>query len=109
MGTEDLRLAYLELMMEEPGTALETFLERVAHGRYGPQNGMDITEFLHDVERNILSSIQTRAATNPRWAEQAEERSEETREEISALIARFARDAPAVDGRASPERERGQN
>lgn len=92
---EELRQAYLELMMGEPGTSLEAFLQRVAAGDYGPRRGDEIEAFLHEVERDILGSIQTRAATNPRFADIAEERAEETRENIAGLIRRFAAPPPA--------------
>lgn len=97
MGVQELRQAYLELMMDEPGSSLEAFLRRVATGDYGPQRGDEIEAFLHEVERDILGSIQTRAATNPRFGEIAEERAEETRENIAGLIRRFA--APPPDPR----------
>ncbi len=94
METQDLETAYLEVMMDEPGTSLAEFMERVAAGRYGAQSAERLTEFLHGVERNILGSIHTRAAANPRFAEEAPDRAEAVREEIASLLVRFAR-APA--------------
>jgi|GEM_PF-6100449 len=101
METEDLQAAYLEVMMEEPGTSIATFMQRVADGRYGPQSPARVAEFLRGVERNILGSIETRAATNPRFAQEAEERADAIREEIVALIARFGTDA--AHSRPSPQ------
>lgn len=90
MDAGELQAAYLEVMLDEPGTSLAEFMERVAAGRYGPlPSGEAAATFLREVERNILGSILTRAANNPSFAAEAEARAEATREQIAGLIARF--------------------
>lgn len=88
MAVEDLERAYLELMMEEPGTSLETFTERVLAGAFGPQEPEAVVTFLKAVERMILGSIQTRAGASGQAAAEADERAEEQRERVAQLIAR---------------------
>jgi len=103
MGSLELQAAYLELMMDEPGTSLEAFMERVAAGSCGPQSGEEIATFLDGVERAILGSIRTRAATNHHFAQEADDRADATRERMSALVARFA----AGVGALGPDAARG--
>lgn len=90
MATDELQAAYLEVMMDEPGTSLEEFMVRVDQGRYGAHSAERITAFLHAVERNILGSIGTRAANNPAFAAEAEDRADEVRGRIAELVARYA-------------------
>ncbi len=90
MGQEELRQAYFEVMLQEPGTTLEAFMLRVQAGEFGPQPREVVERFLRWVEGAVLSSIQTRAGANPDAAPEAEALAEAKREEIAALIARFA-------------------
>ena len=85
---EDLEAAYFEVMMEEPGTTLEAFLERVLSGALGPHDNDTLVAFLRRVERMIVGSIQTRAAASAAAAAEADEKAEEQRELIARLIAR---------------------
>ena len=94
MAVEDLEAAYFELMMEEPGTTLEAFVDRVLAGTYGAQETETVVAFLKRVERMILGSIQTRASSSAHAAAEAEDRAEEQQELVARLVARVrGRDA----------------
>lgn len=93
MAAEDLRRAYLDLMLEEPGTPLDAFLERVAAGEFGRQPPEAVEQFLRGVERDMLASIRTHAEASPGLAGEVEDRIQETQAEIADLIRRYARTA----------------
>ncbi len=93
MAVDDLESHYFELMMSEPGTSLDTFLERAIAGEFGAQDTDTLVAFLRRVERMILSSIQTRAAASPGAAEDAERLAEDQRLHIADLVARVRRQA----------------
>ncbi len=87
---DSLRTAYLELMMDEPGTPLGAFMERVARGDYGAHTAQQLVDFLRTIERDTVASIEAQAAAHPGLASHAEERVEEARAEIDALLRRYA-------------------
>jgi peptide subunit release factor 1 (eRF1) len=78
-------------MLDDPALGLEGFLREVAAGRHGRRERQEILDFLQGVERDILGSIQTRAAAGGQRAEEAERLSEECRERMAALAAKYAR------------------
>lgn len=88
MSVEDLEAAYFEVMMEEPGTPLEAFLERVLSGAAGAHDPDTVIAFLRRVERMILGSIQTRASASAAAAAEADEKAEQQRELIARLVVR---------------------
>lgn len=89
VSLQELREAYLDAMMEDPGLGLEGFLKRAASGQFGPQTKEDLLEFLRGVERDIVASVHTKAGANPGAAADAERLIEERREQIAALAARY--------------------
>jgi|BEDMetMinimDraft_2_1075160.scaffolds.fasta_scaffold20397_1 hypothetical protein len=90
MDEEALRAAYLDLMMDEPGTPLATFLERALAGEWGPPPGpAAVDAFLRSVARDVASSIRAQAAAHPELAPEVEARLEEAEAELDALRQRF--------------------
>ncbi len=85
-----LRAAYLDLMMDEPGTPLNAFMERVARGDYGAHTTEQLADFLRAVEHDTVASIEAQAAAHPGLAGHVEERVEDARAEIDALLRRYA-------------------
>lgn len=79
---------YVERMMEEYFT-LPEFMERVQRGEFGRFGRAEVTDFLRQVERDILSNIEIKIAADARLADQREERIEETRQMIQELIDRY--------------------
>jgi hypothetical protein len=91
---QPLRTAYLEAMLEDPSLGLEGFLRQVAAGRYGPRERAEILEFLRGVERDIVGSIHTKAASSGATPEEVERLVEERRQHLAELAARYAGAAP---------------
>jgi hypothetical protein len=80
-----IRDAYLEVMMEDPGSTLASFVDRVMHGEFGPQQTPDILEFLADIERDMIASIYVQLDAHPGLTELAQERIEQVRSDLTAL------------------------
>ena len=90
-GVVPLRQAFLDVMMEEPGTSLEVFLERVAAGDLGPRAVDEIVMFLRSVERDMIAGIYARAEASPELAAEVDGHVEEVQAGISELIERYGR------------------
>jgi hypothetical protein len=86
-----LRRAYVELMMDEPGTPLEAFLQRATRGEFGPCDRDEIAEFLHQVGREMAASVLAQAEANPGLAAEADERLDQVRALIEDLLQRYGR------------------
>ena len=90
MPAADLRRAYLESMLEDPGLGLEGFLRRAAAGEFGTLGRQDFLDFLDSVLRDTVASIHARAEATGAGSDEIEDRIEERREALAALAARYA-------------------
>jgi hypothetical protein len=88
--TEDLWRIY-EHVCQEEFQPLESFVERLLAGEWGPFPKEDILALLREIEGQILSNIQIKAMEGARYAERADEVSEQTQKEFEALAARVER------------------
>lgn len=79
---------YWDLFLEEQ-IGLEQFCRRLAGGEFGSYTKDQITDFLRQVEVNILQNIDTMLEANPHLAPLRDERIEETRQMIDDLVNRF--------------------
>lgn len=72
MTVDELRDRYIEFQMEG-NPDLAAFLDRVTAGGYGPVAPDTLDAFLDTVEADIVSGVETMAATNPFLAEQRDD------------------------------------
>jgi len=82
---------YLDLNMTQGPVELESFLQQVVAGEFGPRNGAEIASFLRSRENEIINNIWLMASANPGLAGQVEGRIAETRLWIESLVAKYAR------------------
>ncbi len=87
--SERLKSAYLETMMEDPGTSMEQFLDRLTVNDLGSFPAEEVLALLDDIERDVISSIFTQAEAHSSLAEEAGSRVEEARAEFDRLRARI--------------------
>ncbi|HEX9244741.1 MAG TPA: hypothetical protein VGA35_01150, partial [bacterium] len=73
---------------QEEVQPLGEFVERLLAKEWGPYPKEDILELLREIEGQMLSNIQVKAMEGPRFAEMADEVSEQTQKEFEALINR---------------------
>jgi hypothetical protein len=76
-----------ETVCQEEFRPLDEFVRRLLAGEWGAYVKEDVLELLHEVEGQMLSNIQIKAMEGPRFAEMADEVSEQTQQEFEALIA----------------------
>jgi hypothetical protein len=88
--TERLWDIYEQLCQIEMRT-LDEFVRRIKSGEFGEFPREDVVAFLREIEANMLTSIQTKAMEHHRYAEMADEVSEETHRWIDGLIEEFER------------------
>lgn len=85
LSIRELKTAYLEVMMDEPGTPLSEFLDRALAHQYGVQTRDVLLAFLIDVERDTVSSIYMQIEAHPALYETVSERIEEVRASFAEL------------------------
>jgi hypothetical protein len=88
--TERLWDIYEQLCQIEMRT-LDEFVRRLKSGEFGEFSREDVVAFLRGIEANMLTSIKTKAMEDYRYAEMADEVSEETQQMIDDLIEEFGR------------------
>lgn len=77
-------------MLDEPGTPLASFLERVVKGEYGTHHQADIAAFLRQIGSEMISSMRMQAEAHPGIGQdEVEERIDEAHAEIEMLLRRF--------------------
>ena len=77
-----------QTVCQEEVRPLGEFMERLLAKEWGPYRKEDILELLREIEGQMLSNIQVKAMEGPRFAEMADEVSEQTQKEFEALINR---------------------
>lgn len=81
---------YQQVCQEEV-RPLEEFVARLLAKEWGPYSKEDILDLLHEIEGQMLANIQVKALEGPRFADRAEEVSEQTQREFEVLISRVER------------------
>ena len=77
-----------QTVCQEEMRPLGEFVGRLLAKEWGPYPKEDILELLREIEGQMLSNIQVKAMEGPRFAEMADEVSEQTQKEFEALINR---------------------
>ena len=77
-----------QTVCQEEMRPLGEFVERLLAKEWGTYPKEDILELLREIEGQMLSNIQVKAMEGPRFAEMADEVSEQTQKEFEALINR---------------------
>jgi len=90
MMTERLWEIY-EQMCQVEMKPLPEFVHRLKAGEFGDYDRDDVVAFLREIEANMVSNIQTKAMEHHRYAEMADEVSEETHSMFEELIEDFER------------------
>ncbi|HLT59338.1 MAG: hypothetical protein LOD91_05430 [Limnochordales bacterium] len=85
---EELMNRYWDMAMES-GPDLEGFVKRAAQGDFGPVTPRDITAFLRQVEEITIANIETKASEGGVFARMKDQVIEETRAQISELVAKY--------------------
>jgi len=85
---EELLNRYWDFAMES-GPDLEGFVRRVAEGEFGAVSREDITAFLREVEAITIANIETKASEGGPFAAMRDDVIEETRAQVSELIAKY--------------------
>ena len=80
-----------QTVCQEEVRPLDEFVERLLAKEWGPYAKDDILELLNEIEGQILSNIQVKAMEGSRYADSADEVSEQTQQEFAALVARVER------------------
>ncbi len=80
-----------QTVCQEEVRPLDEFVERLLAQEWGPYTKDDILELLNEIEGQILSNIQVKAMEGSRFADSADEVSEQTQQEFAALVARVER------------------
>ncbi|MDR7418225.1 MAG: hypothetical protein QN178_04875 [Armatimonadota bacterium] len=88
--TERLWEIYEQLCQIEM-RSLDEFIRRLKAGEFGEFSRDDVIAFLREIEANMLTNIQTKAMEHARYAEMADEVSEETHWWIDDLIEEYER------------------
>jgi len=76
---------------QEEMRPLGEFVDRVLAGEWGAYPKEDILDLLREIEGQMLSNIQVKALEGPRFAEAADEVSEQTQKEFEELVGRVER------------------
>lgn len=77
-----------QTVCQEEVRPLGEFVDRLLANEWGAYPKDDILELLREIEGQMLSNIQVKAMEGPRFAEMADEVSEQTQKEFEALINR---------------------
>lgn len=77
-----------QTVCQEEMRPLGEFVDRLLAQEWGPYPKDEILELLREVEGQMLSNIQIKAMEGPRFAEMADEVSEQTQKEFEMLIGR---------------------
>ena len=77
-----------QTVCQEEVRPLSEFVERLLAKEWGPYPKEEILDLLREIEGQMLSNIQVKAMEGPRFAEMADEVSEQTQKEFEALITR---------------------
>ncbi|MDQ7858567.1 MAG: hypothetical protein QN174_06280 [Armatimonadota bacterium] len=88
--TERLWEIYEQLCQVEM-RSLDEFVRRLKSGEFGDFDRHDVVGFLREIEAAMLSNIQTKAMEHARYAEMADEVSEETHQMFDDLIEHYER------------------
>ncbi len=88
--TERLWEIYEQLCQVEM-KGLDEFVRRLKAGEFGDFSRDDVIAFLREIESNIVDNIQTKAMEHYRYADMADEVSDETHEMFDELIEEFER------------------
>jgi hypothetical protein len=88
--TERLWEIYEQLCQVEM-RSLDEFVRRVKTGEFGDFERGDVVGFLREIEAAMLSNIQTKAMEHSRYAEMADEVSDETHQMFDDLIEHYER------------------
>jgi len=80
-----------QTVCQEEMRPLGEFVDRLVAGEWGPYPKTDILELLGEIESQMLSNIQVKALEGPRFADAADEVSEQTQKEFEDLVARVER------------------
>lgn len=83
----DLWEAYGRVSLEEPCT-LDRFVDRALGGEFGAVAKEEMVDFLHRMEATIYANIEAMAETNPHLAPLADDRRQETSEQVARLVER---------------------
>ncbi|MDR7521751.1 MAG: hypothetical protein QN168_04725 [Armatimonadota bacterium] len=88
--TERLWEIYEQLCQIEM-RGLDEFVRRLKNGEFGDFPREDVIAFLREIEASMLTNIQTKALEHHRYAEMADQVSEETHAMFDELIDDFQR------------------
>ena len=77
-----------QTVCQEEVRPLGEFVERLLAQEWGSYPKADILDLLREIEGQMLSNIQVKAMEGPRFADMADEVSEQTQKEFEALINR---------------------
>ena len=80
-----------EQMCQVEMKPLPEFVHRLKMGEFGDFERADVVAFLREIEAGMVSNIQTKAMEHQRYAEMADEVSEETHSMFEELIEDFER------------------
>jgi hypothetical protein len=90
--TERLWEIYEQLCQVEM-KGLDEFVRRLKAGEFGDFPRSDVVAFLREIEANMLDNIQTKAMEHHRYAEMADEVTDETRAMFDDLIEDYEHEA----------------
>lgn len=88
--TERLWEIYEQLCQIEM-RSLDEFVRRIKSGEFGDFSRDDVIAFLREIEATMLTNIQTKALEHHRYAEMADEVSEDTHAMFDDLIEQYER------------------
>ncbi|MCL6551959.1 MAG: hypothetical protein QN157_04270 [Armatimonadota bacterium] len=88
--TERLWEIYEQLCQVEM-RGLDEFVRRLKAGEFGEFPRAEVIAFLREIEATMVQNIQTKAMEHPRYAEMADQVSEETHQMFDELIEDFER------------------
>ena len=88
--TERLWEIYEQLCQVEM-RGLDEFVRRLKSGEFGDFPRDDVKAFLREIEATILDNIQTKVVEHYRYAEMADQVTEETHQMFDELIEEFER------------------
>jgi len=81
---------YLDRALEGP-LALETFIDQILQGSFGPVSADEVYSFLDQVEQDMLQNIQIKAQELPLYAASLGDAEARVREQVEALRNRVRR------------------
>ncbi|HKV45281.1 MAG TPA: hypothetical protein VJT32_11505 [bacterium] len=87
-----------QTVCQEEMRPLGEFIDRLLAREWGPFPKEEIIDLLSEIEGQMLSNIQIKTMEGSRFAERADEVSEETQREFEALVARVEQAFAAEGG-----------